>query len=150
MIPLRAAPAAVARPVVIDPTARRFLLLPAGSARAAGWTVPALLVRAQEPYRRTVLRHLRRERGFPAVRIGAVVGRLPAGAARPVEEYVVLAAPACDRWPRDVRALMAPEARWWDTAALRRSGDAVEPETLPLFLDGYWEGWLPDGVISLA
>ncbi|WP_225100322.1 hypothetical protein [Streptomyces sp. CoH27] len=149
MTPLRAVPAAVVRPVVIDPAARRFLLLPAGSTGTAGWTLPALPVRAQEPCRRTVLRHLRRERRFPAVCIGAVVGRLPTGTARPVEEYVVLAAPACGRWPRDVRVLMAPGACWWDTAALRKSGAAVEPETLPLFLDGYWEGWLPGGVISL-
>ncbi|EHN72328.1 hypothetical protein SMCF_8249 [Streptomyces coelicoflavus ZG0656] len=61
----------------------------------------------------------------------------------------MLAAPACGRWPQNLRDLMAPGARWWNTAALRRSGAAVEPETLPLLLDGYWEGWLPDGVVCL-
>ncbi len=111
--------------------------------------MPALPVPARESYRCSVLRYLRRDLGFPAMRIGAVVGRLPAGAARPTEEYVVLAAPASGHWPQDVRALMAPGARWWDTAALRESNVAIEPETLPLLIDGYWEGWLPDGVVSL-
>ncbi|WP_416520554.1 hypothetical protein [Streptomyces achromogenes] len=115
----------------------------------AFWTVPAVPLRAREPYRRTVVRHLRRELGFPALRTGSVTGRLPAGTARAAEEYLVLAAPASGDWPQDVRALMATAARWWDTAGLRESGAAVEPEALLLLIDGYWEGWLPAGVVSL-
>ncbi|MCZ1018935.1 hypothetical protein [Streptomyces noursei] len=31
----------------------------------------------------------------------------------------------------------------------RDGGVPVEPEVLLDLIDGYWEGWLPDGVISL-
>lgn len=151
MTPAPAQASALARPVVIDPVARRFLLQPdtRSEMAPARWTVPAVPIRPQESCRRTATRYLRRERRFPALRLGAVIGHLPAGGSRGSAEYIVLAAPAATDWPQDVRALMDPGARWWSTAELRDSGVAVEPETLPLLIDGYWEGWLPDGVVSL-
>ncbi|MGW5710130.1 hypothetical protein [Streptomyces olivaceus] len=63
---------------------------------------------------------------------------------------MILVAPAVRVWPCDVRLLLAPDARWWTTAELRDGGTHVEPEVLLDLIDGYWEGWLPDGVISLA
>nr|WP_234312564.1 hypothetical protein [Streptomyces seoulensis] len=48
-----------------------------------------------------------------------------------------------------MRALLGDGARWWSTAQLRDAGVRVEPDSLPLLMDGYWEGWLPDGVIAL-
>ncbi|MFD3572552.1 hypothetical protein [Streptomyces sp. NPDC058644] len=45
--------------------------------------------------------------------------------------------------------MLGPAARWWTTANLRKERAAVEPVQLLDFMDGYWEGWLPDGEISL-
>jgi hypothetical protein len=73
-----------------------------------------------------VAHHLRRELRLPALRIASVTGRLPASEERRCEEYFVLAAPAARR------------------LALR-----VEPRVLLDLIDGYWEGWLPDGLVSL-
>ncbi|MFF3373512.1 hypothetical protein ACFYXF_11250 [Streptomyces sp. NPDC002680] len=106
-------------------------------------------VRPGEHYRLTAVRYLGQELRTPGVRIGAVVGRLPAGHDRDHEEYLVLAAPPAAAWPDDVRARLAAGARWWSTAQLRAAGVPVEPGSLVLLIEGYWEGWLPDGEISL-
>ncbi|WP_327316392.1 hypothetical protein [Streptomyces sp. NBC_01235] len=49
------------------------------------------------------------------------------------------------RRPRPARAgrAVVDDSR---TAGWRRTGN---PEVLLDVMDGYWEGWLPDGVISL-
>ncbi|MFJ5305199.1 hypothetical protein [Streptomyces sp. NPDC088350] len=143
------APAARVRPVVIDPVARRFLLRPAGCGPVGFWSVPAVPVRAGEPYRRAAARYLRRQFGLTGSRIAPVVGVLPAVGERGCVEYVVLARPATGAWQREVRTVLGTGARWWSTAELRDAGVWVEPDTLPLLMDGYWEGWLPDGEISL-
>lgn len=143
------APAAHLRPVVIDPAARRFLLVPNRTVAPAVWSVPAHPMRPGESFRRTAARCLRHELRLPAVRIAAVTGRLPASDQRRHEEYFILVAPAVRVWPCDVRLLLAPGARWWTTAELRDGGTHVEPEVLLDLIDGYWEGWLPDGVVSL-
>ncbi|QBJ91430.1 hypothetical protein D0Z67_14810 [Streptomyces seoulensis] len=142
-------PTAVVRPVVIDPAARCFLLVPAEHQGTECWSVPAVPVRVGESYRRTAVRYLRRQAGLPPVRITPVVGVLPAIDDRRQTEYVVLARPVAEAWPPDVRALLGDGARWWSTAQLRDAGVRVEPDSLPLLMDGYWEGWLPDGVIAL-
>ncbi|MGW4905284.1 hypothetical protein [Streptomyces sp. NPDC004270] len=59
--------------------------------------MPALPVRAREPCRRTVLRHLGRERGFPAVRTGAVVEPEALSLFRPIE--IILTRAAGVAWP---------------------------------------------------
>ncbi|MFF6996056.1 hypothetical protein ACFY93_14085 [Streptomyces sp. NPDC008313] len=143
------APAAVIRPVVIDRAEHRFLLSPAQLRCGDAWSVPAVPVRAGEPYRRTAVRYLLWETGLPCLRIAPVVGVLPAVGGRQRVEYVVLARSETGVWPYDVRSLWSPGARWWNTAELRDTGVLVEPETLPLLMDGYWEGWLPDGEVSL-
>ncbi|MEV0908553.1 hypothetical protein [Streptomyces hokutonensis] len=137
------------RPVIIDPATRRYLLHPAADAVPVSWTVPAVPMRPGEHYRLTTVRYLRHELRIPALRIAAVVGRLPAGRDRDRVEYLVLAAPPAAVWPHDVRARLASGARWWTTAQLRDAGVSVEPGTLTLLMEGYWEGWLPDGEISL-
>ncbi|MEU9333225.1 NUDIX domain-containing protein [Streptomyces sp. NPDC048290] len=142
-------PAAHLRPVVIDPAARRFLLVPNRTVAPVAWSVPAHPMRPGESFRRAAARCLRHERRLPAMRIAAVTGRFPASDQRRHEEYYVLVAPAARTWPGDVCLLPAPDARWWTTAELRDGGARVEPEALLDLIDGYWEGWLPDGVISL-
>ncbi len=142
-------PAARVRPVVIDPVARRFLLVPNCAVSPVVWRVPVHPMRPGESFRRATARHLRRELRLPALRIARVAGRLPVSEQRPCEEYFVLAAPATSAWPCDVRLLLAPDARWWTTAELRNRSVRVEPDVLLDLIDGYWEGWLPDGVISL-
>ncbi|MEV5463466.1 hypothetical protein AB0L17_35800 [Streptomyces cellulosae] len=142
-------PAAQIRPVVIDPEARRFLLVPDPGMSSVVWSVPALPMRPGESLRRAAVRHLRRELRMPALRIAPVIGRIPLSGQRRYEEYFVLVAPAGKAWPCDVSVLLAPGARWWETAELRDREVRVEPEVLLDLIDGYWEGWLPDGVISL-
>jgi ADP-ribose pyrophosphatase YjhB (NUDIX family) len=143
------APAAVVRPVVIDRAEHRFLLSPVQLRCGDAWSVPTVPVRAGEPYRRTAVRYLRWETGLPCLRIAPVVGVLPAIGGRQLVEYVVLAGPVTEAWLEDVRVLFGTDARWWSTAQLRDTGVRVEPDTLPLLMDGYWEGWLPDGEVSL-
>lgn len=64
-------------------------------------------------------------------------------------EYVFLVAPAHGVWPRDPAARLGTAAQWWTTAQLRAERLLVEPVALADFIDGYWEGWLPDGEIAL-
>jgi ADP-ribose pyrophosphatase YjhB (NUDIX family) len=142
-------PAARVRPVVIDPAARRFLLVPSHGVSPLAWSLPTYSIRPGESLHRATARHLRRELGLPALRIVPVTGRLPASGRRPWEEYFVLVAPVGRAWPCDVRSLLAPGARWWTTVEARGRGVQVEPEVLLDLIDGYWEGWLPDGVVSL-
>ncbi|MFJ9033030.1 hypothetical protein ACIRQP_31780 [Streptomyces sp. NPDC102274] len=44
---------------------------------------------------------------------------------------------------------MGPSARWWTTTGLRSQSARVEPRQLLDVMDGYWDGWLPDGEIAL-
>jgi ADP-ribose pyrophosphatase YjhB (NUDIX family) len=141
--------ASAVRPVVIDPAARRFLLVSARGGAVGYWSVPVAPVRVGEPYRRAAVRYLRQQLGLPGLRIAPVVGVLPAVGGRCRVEYVVLARPATEAWQQDVRPLLGTSARWWSTTQLRDAGVRVEPDTLPLLMDGYWEGWLPDGEVSL-
>ncbi|MGX1853066.1 NUDIX domain-containing protein [Streptomyces sp. NPDC055299] len=142
-------PAARVRPVVIAPATRRLLLLPNPATHPVTWSVPADSIQPGESFRQAAERHLRCELHLPALRIASVTGRLPVCEERQYEEYLVLAAPVGRAWPCDVGVLLAPGARWWTTAELRNGGVSVEPEMLLDLIDGYWEGWLPDGVISL-
>lgn len=64
-------------------------------------------------------------------------------------EYVVLALLPSTAWPTRVPALPGTAARWWTSAQLRADDAVVAPAVLPDFIDGYWDGWLPDGEISL-
>lgn len=63
--------------------------------------------------------------------------------------YVVLVEAAAGRWPDEVLRSAGAGARWWTVAQLRAEGAGVEPFQLLDLMDGYWQGWLPDGEISL-
>ncbi|MFE2103405.1 hypothetical protein [Streptomyces sp. NPDC059468] len=60
-----------------------------------------------------------------------------------------MARPAAGSWPTAVCSALAPDARWWTRAELRAARALVEPTELIDFMDGYWDGWLPDEEISL-
>ncbi|MFI7143096.1 hypothetical protein ACIBQ5_37020 [Streptomyces massasporeus] len=137
------------RPVVIESAARRCVLLPGGQQTAGCWTVPLVSVSAGEPCTRAAAEWLRCRTGASDLRIAPVVGVLPAVGARRRTEYVVLVRPAAAAWTDDMRALLEGSARWWTLDELQTKGVSVEPEILPLLLQGYWDGWLPDGEVSL-
>lgn len=40
-------------------------------------------------------------------------------------------------------------SRWWPLAALRQYPGLTSPLDLHLIVEGYWDGWLPDGPLSL-
>lgn len=46
--------------------------------------------------------------------------------------------------------MLAPKARWWTLHALKSDQIQVEPPQLLDLLGGYWDGWLPDGEVSLV
>ncbi|MFF8843392.1 hypothetical protein ACF08N_11765 [Streptomyces sp. NPDC015127] len=136
--------------VVLDPLTRRILLARRREASQVYWTVPKVPIRAGATCRHTAARFLRRRLGLPAVRIAPVVGRLFAIDDVEKRGCVVMALPLVGAWPRRPAQMLGPEARWW-TVREARSGDApVEPMELLDLVDGYWEGWLPDGEVSLA
>ncbi|MFE2744280.1 hypothetical protein ACFXKX_07935 [Streptomyces scopuliridis] len=106
-----------------------------------------MAVRPGETVRRAALRFLRHEQALPTVRIAPLIGRYRAGAGGVA--YVVLVEAAAGRWPDEVLRSAGAGARWWTVAQLRAEGAGVEPVQLLDLIDGYWEGWLPDGEISL-
>lgn len=64
--------------------------------------------------------------------------------------YVVLALPASGDWDRTAGQILGPAACWWAPAALRAQRALVEPSQLIDLVEGYWDGWLPDGEVSLV
>ncbi|MFF7601058.1 NUDIX hydrolase [Streptomyces mirabilis] len=139
----------VVRPVLIDSSKRRLLLIPSAPDSEVCWTVPTVPMRPGETVRRAAVRHLRRVAHLPALRIPPLIGRLSHKGAPQGVQYVVVVRPAAESWPPAVCFALAPEARWWTTTELRLAGALVEPADLLDFMDGYWDGWLPDGEISL-
>ncbi|GGK64259.1 hypothetical protein [Streptomyces flaveus] len=139
----------VVRPVVIDSPKRLLLLIPSVLDREIRWTLPTVPMRLGETSRRAATRHLRRVTRLPALRISPLIGQLSRRDAPAGVQYVVVVRPAAESWPPSVRFALAPEARWWTTAELRSARALVEPAELLDFMDGYWDGWLPDGEISL-
>jgi ADP-ribose pyrophosphatase YjhB (NUDIX family) len=139
----------VVRPVVIDSPKRMLLLIPSASDDEICWTLPTIPMRPGETSARAATRHLRRVVHLPALRISPLIGRLSSQDASGGVQYVVVVRPAAESWPPSVRFALAPEACWWTTAELRSTRALVEPAELLDFMGGYWDGWLPDGEISL-
>ncbi|MDX2677221.1 MULTISPECIES: hypothetical protein [Streptomyces] len=139
----------VVRPVVIDSSKRMLLLIPYGPDEENCWTLPTVPVRSGETCRRSATRHLRKVAHLPPLRISPLIGRLACRDASHGVQYVLVVRSVAESWPPSVRFALAPEACWWTTAELRSAGAVVDPAELLDFMDGYWEGWLPDGEISL-
>lgn len=139
----------VVRPVVIDSPKRLLLLIPSEPDGEICWTLPTIPIRPGETVRRAATRHLRRVVHLPPLRISPLIGRLSHKDGAEGIQYVVVVRPAAEDWPQAVRFALAPEACWWTTTELRSDRALVEPAELLDFMDGYWDGWLPDGEISL-
>ncbi|MER7924094.1 hypothetical protein ABTY96_13380 [Streptomyces sp. NPDC096057] len=139
----------VVRPVVIDSSKRMLLLIPYGPDEENRWTLPTVPMRSGETCRRAATRHLRRVAHFPALRISSLIGRRSREDEPQGVQYVLVVRSAAGNWPPSVRFALSPEACWWTTAELRSADAHVEPAELLDFMDGYWEGWLPDEEVSL-
>ncbi|MEV5840948.1 hypothetical protein AB0M32_03140 [Streptomyces sp. NPDC051985] len=139
----------VARPVVIDSSKRMLLLIPYGPDEENCWTLPTVPMCSGETSRRAATRHLRKVAHLPPLRISPLIGRLARRDVPQGFQYVLVVRSAAETWPPSVHFALAPEACWWTTAELRSVGAVVDPAELLDFMDGYWEGWLPDGEISL-
>ncbi len=99
----------------------------------------------------TAVRCLRRERRIPALRVGAVIGHLPAGASRVSAEYIILAAPRLPTGRRMYEpALMDPGAHWWSTAGLRDSCVAVDLRSCPFSSTATGRAGCPAGWSDLS
>jgi hypothetical protein len=94
------------------------------------------------------LRYLRRYPGLPRLSISPLIGHHRVGVDLGTLEYVVLFRAAHDSWD-SATGLLGRQAKWWTLHELGRQRVNVEPASLPLFMDGYWEGWLPDEEVSL-
>lgn len=82
-----------------------------------------------------------------AVTRGTVTGRLRVSGrgGGPCEADVVILKAA---GPVDAR-LVDVSARWWPVAGLAEAGVGLFPAELGLLVEGYVQGWIPDGVITL-
>lgn len=64
--------------------------------------------------------------------------------------YVVLVLPEAGTWKDKPGRMLGPAARWWTVPALEREQVPIDPPELLDLVDGYWNGWLPDGEVSLV
>ena len=94
--------------------------------------------------------HLSSYPQLPPVRIAPVVGRLFAVDDVDKRGYVVLVLPVSGSWKDKPGRMLGPDARWWTVSELRSERATVEPGQILDLVDGYWEGWLPDGETSLV
>ncbi|MFJ7246340.1 hypothetical protein ACIQWA_17040 [Kitasatospora sp. NPDC098652] len=138
----------VVRPVLLDSQHHQFLLVPAGGSRSL-WCPPSFEALPGESYRSAVVRCLRHDRGLPTLDITPVVGLIRPGPDLPPVQYIVLVREASPPWPDNMPGLLGPLARWWTLQELKAGSVDVEPGELPILLEGYWDGWIPDGEITL-
>jgi hypothetical protein len=96
--------------------------------------------------RRAAVRFLRLE----PLRIAPVVGRLFAIDDAEKHGHIVLVLPEVGVWEDKPGRMLGITARWWTVSELRSQRVAVEPPQLLDLADGYWDGWLPDGEVSLV
>jgi hypothetical protein len=139
--------------VLLDRRRRTALLV-----KWAGlWSPLAARVRGGSSYKEAADEAVRVRAGNVAMGYGAVVGHVwatkpePRSGAR-IERRLLLATPVDPLSAGAVRRLAAVgplPARWWTPGELRESGVPVAPPELANVVDGYWDGWLPDGPLTL-
>ncbi|MGW6604264.1 hypothetical protein [Streptomyces sp. NPDC055036] len=69
-----------------------------------------------------------------------------------IERRLLLAIPQTPFPPGSARRIASGcprRARWWTPDQLRECAAPVQPAELPDIVDGYWDGWLPDGPLTL-
>ncbi|WP_329176845.1 hypothetical protein [Streptomyces sp. NBC_01477] len=100
---------------------------------------------------------VRAKLGDVPFRYGAVVGHLSASGPQSesgtrVERRLLLVIPPEPLSSVTVERLADHSplpVRWWTPGQLRKAEVSVFPPELPEVVDGYWDGWLPDGPLSL-
>ena len=136
-----------------DPAHRIALIrsgTPGGDRRLG---LPAIRRRTGEPYRRAAARLARAMAPAGALRFGKVTGRIPTvaenGSAQPRAERRLFTAhvPAPDdpHAPED-----GPHLVWCPYGDVAAEIAHLAIADLDLFLQGYVEGWIPDGWITLG
>lgn len=114
------------------------------------WTVPKVTVRPGVTHRSAAIKFMRRRRKLGSVRIASVVGRLFAIDDAEKRGYVVLGLPEAGGWDDKPGRMLGPGTRWFTIKELRVERVSIEPPQLLHLVDGYWDGWLPDGEVSLV
>lgn len=125
----------------------KVALLPSSSHPTAGWSLPRCLVRAHETYAEAAARLAADCFQSRPLRWGTVVGRRwappPGGAPRVrVEEHVFLARTGAHQSSNS--ALLWTARGNLSSYLLERHAD-----TTASLVDGYLDGWIPDGSIRL-
>lgn len=150
MAPSVPSPGKFVIPVLLNPPTRQILLKPRHDGPRTCWTAIRVPMRAGMTCRRTAVRFLRRRLRLQPVRVTPVIGRLFAIDDTEKLGYVALVLPVAGAWgPRSTQILGA-SARWWTLRELRAQELPVEPVEVLDLVDGYWDGWLPDGEVSLV
>ena len=124
---------------------------------AGAWAPLAMRITGRSSYQEVASQTVRARLGDVPVRFGAVVGHLWATGPQPgsgvrVERRLLLAVPS-EPLPRQSLQRLVDEStlplRWWTSEQLRSAEADVFPPELPDIVDGYWDGWIPDGPITL-
>lgn len=139
--------------VLLDRCRRTALLVK----RAGLWSPLTARIPGGSSYQKSAAQVVQARAGNVTFRYGAVVGHVWASWPEPrsgtrIERRLLLAIPA-DPLSADAARRLAVTgplpARWWTPGELRESGVPVVPPELADVVDGYWEGWLPDGPLTL-
>jgi hypothetical protein len=145
----------VATLVAIDPDQRVALFLLVGSTQPH-WVLPKSTVQLMESYSEAVVRLSARCLGSRALRWGSVVAHRwaspPSGAPLTrTEEHIFIAraGPSPPRSPSHADATDS-DAAWMPRASLGRLLQETHLDSTASLVDGYLDGWLPDGPITLG
>lgn len=121
------------------------------------WSPLAVRVTGRSSYLNVASQTVHARLGNVPVRYGAVVGHLWASGPQPgsgvrVERRLLLGVPSEPLLSQSLQRLVDESPlplRWWTPEQLRSAEAGVLPPELPNIVDGYWEGWIPDGPITL-
>ncbi|MFD5410386.1 hypothetical protein ACFWCB_14155 [Streptomyces sp. NPDC060048] len=143
-----ARPRRIAHVLLLDRSLDRVLL----SGKEDILSPPSVLLRPGQGYHKAAVEAARTWWGVDSLPIGRVTGHGWCGAPdqRTSERSLLMASLA--HLPEPVRSNL-PEGpagcRWWQLADLRQHPGPTSPVDLHLIIEGYWDGWLPDGPLSV-
>ncbi|MER7673146.1 hypothetical protein ABTY61_32455 [Kitasatospora sp. NPDC096128] len=129
--------------LLLDRPAEQVLL----SYRHGRWTPPLTCAPARTACPQAALRAARHWWGLPRAQLAAVAGAARTAALGLPAHLALVLAPA--GYPLPLCGPGPGPWRWWPVAALQHE-PGVRPRELAAFLDGYLQGWLPDGTHTLC
>ncbi|MGW1169926.1 hypothetical protein [Streptomyces sp. NPDC002550] len=135
-----------------DPAHRVALIRPGSPVDGRPPALPAVQRRAGEPYRRAAVRLARAMDSAGALRFGKVIGRIPAAGRNSAAQQRAqrrlftahVPAPGDLHPPWDRAQLL-----WFPYGEVAAQTADLAIADLGAFLEGYVEGWIPDGWITL-